>query len=61
MLCFHNFDLEETIADLENYVPYTDEWSVEEKVMFEEAFSQYGKYFNRIKSMVRRTIFNPIN
>ena len=30
----------------------TDEWTVEDKVIFEQAYQKYGKNFQRIRSMV---------
>ena len=29
-----------------------DEWTMEDKVIFEQAYQKYGKNFQRIKSMV---------
>ena len=31
---------------------YADEWMIEDKVIFEQAFQKYGKNFQRIRSMV---------
>ena len=31
---------------------YVDEWTMEDKVIFEQAYQKYGKNFQRIKSMV---------
>jgi len=30
----------------------TDEWSMEDKVLFEQAFGSHGKSFKRIQQMV---------
>ncbi|XP_023224361.1 REST corepressor 1-like isoform X1 [Centruroides vittatus] len=52
MLFWHKFDLEAATADLPNFVPFPDEWTVEDKVLFEQAFQFYGKSFHRIKHML---------
>lgn len=33
---------------------FVDEWTMEDKVIFEQAYQKYGKNFQRIKSMVSR-------
>lgn len=54
MLFWHKHDLELAILDLANFTPFPDEWSVEDKVLFEQAFQFHGKSFHRIRQMVRR-------
>lgn len=54
MLLWHKHDVERSLADLANFTPFPDEWTVEDKVLFEQAFSFHGKSFHRIQQMVRR-------
>ena len=37
---------------MDEYVPETDQWAVEEKFLFEQAYKYYGKTFSRIKQML---------
>lgn len=52
MLCWHKFDLKKALADLPNFTPFPDEWSVEDKVLFEQAFQFHDKHFHKIRQMV---------
>ncbi|CAL1589962.1 unnamed protein product [Knipowitschia caucasica] len=52
MLLWHKHDVERSLADLANFTPFPDEWSVEDKVLFEQAFSFHGKSFHRIQQML---------
>jgi hypothetical protein len=52
MLFWHKHDLEKALIDLSNFTPFPDEWSVEDKVLFEQAFQFHGKSFHRIRQMV---------
>ena len=52
MLFWHNHDLDRAIQDLANFTPFPDEWSVEDKVLFEQAFQFHGKSFHRIRQML---------
>ncbi|XP_069824348.1 REST corepressor 2 isoform X1 [Dendropsophus ebraccatus] len=52
MLLWHKHDVERSLADLANFTPFPDEWSVEDKVLFEQAFSFHGKCFQRIQQML---------
>lgn len=59
MLFWHKHDLEKAIVDLANFTPFPDEWTKEDKVLFEQAFQFHGKCFHRIRQMVKvHTIFN---
>ena len=40
------------MQDLANFTPFPDEWSVEDKVLFEQAFQFHGKSFHRIRQML---------
>eukprot|EP00092_Neocalanus_flemingeri_P039612 GFUD01043138.1.p1 GENE.GFUD01043138.1~~GFUD01043138.1.p1 ORF type:complete len:211 (+),score=53.02 GFUD01043138.1:459-1091(+) len=55
MLFWHKHDMDRALQDLSNFTPYPDEWSVEDKVLFEEAFKFHGKTqqrFHRIQQML---------
>lgn len=52
MLLWHKHDVERSLADLANFTPFPEEWSTEDKVMFEQAFGFHGKSFHRIQQMV---------
>lgn len=60
MLFWHKHNIEKSLADLPNFTPFPDEWSVEDKVLFEQGFSFHGKTFHRIQQMVRLTPPNCI-
>ena len=53
MLFWHKHDLEKALLDLGNFTPFPEEWSKEDKVLFEQAFQFHGKCFHRIRQMVR--------
>ncbi|XP_068121069.1 REST corepressor 1-like, partial [Hyperolius riggenbachi] len=38
MLFWHKHNIEKSLADLPNFTPFPDEWTVEDKVLFEQAF-----------------------
>lgn len=52
MLFWHKHDLNRASIDLANFTPFPDEWTVEDKVLFEQAFQFHGKSFHRIRQMV---------
>jgi hypothetical protein len=52
MLFWHKHNVEKALGDLANFTPFPDEWTVEDKVLFEQAFSFHGKSFHRIRQMV---------
>ena len=56
MLFWHKHNIEKSLADLPNFTPFPDEWTVEDKVLFEQAFSFHGKSFHRIQQMVGLTL-----
>ena len=53
MLLWHKHDVEKSLADLANFTPFPDEWTVEDKVLFEQAFGFHGKCFQRIQQMIK--------
>ncbi|XP_072039320.1 REST corepressor 3-like [Amphiura filiformis] len=52
MLFWHKHSIEKSLADLPNFTPFPDEWTVEDRVLFEQAFSFHGKSFHRIRQML---------
>lgn len=52
MLFWHRHNVDKALADLANFTPFPDEWTVEDKVLFEQAFSFHGKSFHRIRQML---------
>ncbi|XP_014218180.1 REST corepressor 3 isoform X1 [Copidosoma floridanum] len=52
MLFWHKHNLERAESDLANFTPFPDEWTVEDKVLFEQAFQFHGKSFHRIRQML---------
>ncbi|XP_040568598.1 REST corepressor 1 isoform X2 [Lepeophtheirus salmonis] len=52
MLFWHKHDLDKAMQDLANFTPFPDEWTVEDKVLFEQAFQFHGKSFHRIRQML---------
>lgn len=56
MLFWHKHDLERAVLDLANFTPFPDEWTEEDKVLFEQAFQFHGKSFHRIRQMVMFTL-----
>ncbi|XP_022114686.2 REST corepressor 3 isoform X2 [Pieris rapae] len=52
MLFWHKHDLSRASMDLANFTPFPDEWTVEDKVLFEQAFQFHGKSFHRIRQML---------
>lgn len=64
MLFWHKHDLEKAVTDLANFTPFPDEWSKEDRVLFEQAFTFHGKCFHRIRQMVsnrRNQLKSPFN
>ncbi|KAJ8248573.1 hypothetical protein GJAV_G00243440 [Gymnothorax javanicus] len=52
MLFWHKHNIEKSLADLPNFTPFPDDWTMEDKVLFEQAFSFHGKSFHRIQQML---------
>lgn len=49
MLFWHKHNLDKSLTDLANFTPFPDEWSMEDKILFEQAYSSHGKSFKRIQ------------
>jgi hypothetical protein len=52
MLFWHKHDLQKAVLDLQNFTPFPDEWTKEDKILFEQAYQFHGKCFHRIRQMV---------
>ena len=52
MLFWHKHDLQKAVIDLQNFTPFPDEWTKEDKILFEQAYQFHGKCFHRIRQMV---------
>lgn len=52
MLFWHKHDLQKAVLDLQNFTPFPDEWSKEDRILFEQAYQFHGKCFHRIRQMV---------
>lgn len=52
MLFWHAYDIDKAIHDLPNFTPLPDEWTVEDKVLFEQAYQFHGKNFAKIRQML---------
>jgi len=50
MLYWHKYNFEKSIEDLANFTPLPDEWSMEDKVIFEQSFNSHGKHFAKIRA-----------
>ncbi|KAK5865510.1 hypothetical protein PBY51_019776 [Eleginops maclovinus] len=61
MLFWHKHNIEKSLADLPNFTPFPDEWTVEDKVLFEQAFSFHGKSFHRIQQMLPDKSISSLN
>ncbi|CAG7719933.1 unnamed protein product [Allacma fusca] len=52
LLFWHRYDISRALHDLGNFTPNPEEWTIEDKVLFEQAFQFHGKAFDRIRSML---------
>jgi hypothetical protein len=52
LLFWHNYDIVQSLADMNYYVPVPNEWSREDKILFEQAYMFHGKNFNKIRQVV---------
>ena len=44
--------MEVSIQDLANFTPFPNDWSEEDKVLFEQAYQIHGKSFQQIRLMM---------
>lgn len=52
ILFWHGFDFECALSDLSNFLPYPDEWTMEDKALFEQAHQFYNKNFLKINTLL---------
>lgn len=52
MLFWHRHNLKNAITDLANFTPCPEDWSVEDRSLFEQAFQFHGKNFYGIRTMI---------
>jgi len=52
LLFWHRYDMDRAIQDLANFTPFPNNWSEEDKVLFEQAYQIHGKSFQRIRQMM---------
>jgi len=52
LLFWHRYDVARALQDLGNFTPHPEEWTIEDKVLFEQAFQFHGKAFDRIRQML---------
>ena len=52
LLFYNKHNIQKSISDMHLYVPTPNEWTNEDKIVFEQAFMFHGKNFNKIKQVV---------
>lgn len=52
MLFWHKHSIEKAKADLPNFTPFPEDWTVEDRALFEQAFGFHGKCFHKIRQML---------
>merc|ERR1719318_519187 len=52
MLFWHKHDMDRALQDLANFTPVPNEWSMDDKLLFQQAFKIQGKSFKRIQQML---------
>ena len=58
LLNAYDHDVRKSLVMANKFKPNIEEWSKEEKVMFEHAYWFHGKNFNKIKLMVKQETTN---
>merc|ERR1719352_1159139 len=52
MLFWHKHNMDRALQDLAYFTPVPNEWSMDDKILFEQAFKIQGKSFKRIQQML---------
>ena len=52
LLYWNKHDIQKSLSDMNKYVPKPNDWTSEEKILFEQAYWMYGKNFNKIRQVV---------
>src|SRR6218665_514771 len=58
LLYWHGYNVDQALADLPNFAPTPNNWTVEDLVLFEQAFHFHGKNFQKIHELVSRVPMN---
>lgn len=62
LLFVHGYDLAKAISDLDNYVPFPDDYSADDLAQFEIAIDLYNKNFRLIQAMLpHKTMSSLVN
>ena len=56
LLFYNKYDIQKSFSDMSIFVPTPNEWTNEDKIVFEQAFMFHGKNFNKIKQVVSTII-----
>lgn len=57
LLCINKHDIPVSLMNTNHYVPTPNEWSEEDKIIFEQAYNYHGKNFYKIKQCVNKFNF----
>ncbi|CAK8693277.1 unnamed protein product [Clavelina lepadiformis] len=52
ILFWHKHDVKKSLGDMQNFTPMPDDWSMEDKVLFEQAYNFHGKNFRKIQQLI---------
>lgn len=52
LLYWHGYNVDQALADLPNFAPTPNNWTVEDLVLFEQAFHFHGKNFQKIHELL---------
>ncbi len=52
LLYFNKHNISKSLSDMLLFVPQPNEWTNEDKIVFEQAYMYHGKNFNKIKQVV---------
>lgn len=52
LLLWHKHSIQKATSDIGNFLPFVNEWTDDEKTLFEQAFLCHGKFFSKIKTAV---------
>lgn len=55
MLYWLEFNIEKAMEEMPNFTPFVYQWTLEDKVLFEQAFQIHNKEFNKIRQMVNNS------
>lgn len=56
-LFWFKHDINNALNNMKNYCPRQGDWTQEQKVLFEQAYSFNGKNFSKIRQLVKLIIF----